>query len=238
MDELSVFMEADTCSSLIFHMSDIARCISFPVSRFFVDVDRSPKQLSGGIVKRFDLHGRPVLLQNCFPDDIALSAIWKRYWSPFHSKAEDIIEEGGIELILSCHTVMPIGPRAAYDEGLPRPVLSVHNKVETEDGSLLVTCPDETAQALLSSIETSFGTEDYGMEKPFVVSPRPATGYIMEKYGISGIPTLKLRLSKSLFLNEKYFKKDLHIDEGRIEELRGRMREALKNFARRFFRHA
>jgi formiminoglutamase len=237
MDDFGLFIEADTCANEIFDMRQItAALLDFRISRLFIDTDRPytslPPKENDGVIKTYSLRGKAVFNGNCFPDEIALAAILKRYYEPFHETIRNILETGEIRLIIDCHTVMPIGPRNAADAGVPRPIASVENQV-MRNGTLVKTCPDKTALAFLSSIEASFSKEKDGIVSPFVLKNDACNGYIMERYAKTGIPVLRLNISKSLFLNEKYFSYDfLRVDELRLREIKVKIEEAIKRFAR------
>ncbi len=236
MDESRLFMESSTCADQLFDFGpEAAGTLIFPESHFFIDPDRSRTQTGpdeiDGIIKKKDLAGQDVFLPGCFPDEIAAAGTADRYWFPFHRKAEKILADRNIELIMDCRTVMAIGPAGAPDRGRPRPLFSVQTSVETGN-QLIKTCSGKTAWALLSALKNEFNEKEYEGENSFVMSRRPAEGYIMEKYGMSGIPALRLNMSKALFINSTHFSPEyLKVDKLRIEELKEKLRKALRNFA-------
>lgn len=238
MDKFRLFLHGNTCAPQIFDVRDIsAGWLSFNVSRFFVDADASPYDGIEKVTSRFDLNGRSVFAEGCFPDEIALSGIVKRYWLPFHNEAENIIKQEDIELILDCRTVMAVAPPGATDEGAQRPTIAAFNKVDT-GRDVLVTCADELAAAFLAAARDNFCFEEQeDVDIPLAPSREPARGYILEKYGTTGIPTLRICLSKALFLCSPYFNlDDVSVSELRLLELNDKMQQTMRQFCRRVFK--
>ena len=237
VDDFNLFIEADTCANEIFDLrQSVAAVVSSSVSRLFVDTDRPywtlQKKEADGVIKTISPNGNRVFADKCFPDGIAASAIIKRYYESFHETIRSILKTGEIKLIVDCHTVMPVGPKNANDAGMPRPLVSVENKI-IKNGNTIRTCPDNTAEAFLKAFENSFTKEESGVTAPYILKKETCGGYIMEEYGQSKINMLRLNLSKSLFLNEKYFSPDfIKVDQLRLAEINRKIEDALKKFSR------
>jgi hypothetical protein len=112
----------------------------------------------------------------------------------------------------------------------PRPVASVENIIES-DGSVMETCRRDLASGLLSVIENSL--RGRMMERQAIRHEGgPSRGYIMKKYGHGAVPLVRLNISRSLFLNEKYFSYEyLRVDEIRIRRLRAMIWKAIERFS-------
>ena len=238
-DELELLLSADTCANDIFCADEIcAAVVNTHISRLFVDVDRAPLDLqeasTDGVIKRRSVLGKEIFPEGVFPDDIALAALLRRYYFPFHDTARKIITSGEVSLILDCHTVAAIGQRNAPDANRPRPVLSVQNRVE-RDGSVVRTADDGIAEELAASFRKLFAGETAASDDPFVLSETPAEGELMRQLSGSA-PYLRVNLSRGLFLNNLHFNYDFgKIDQIRIGEVRKKTHQAIERFAGKVF---
>lgn len=209
IDKFTLFVESDTCANDLFSFDDemIAK-IDADISRLFVDLDRHPflvpPRSNDGVIKKESIDGKKIFINNVFPDEIAITNILKRYYFPFHNTIEKIINTGAIRFIIECHTVMAVGPKNSLDSGRPRPIAIVENIIEKK-GSKMLTCPDEFAVYLLESLERSFSDENSTVAQRFTLNKPIFNGYILKKYGLEKIPMIRLSISRSLFLNDKYF---------------------------------
>ncbi|MCL1912186.1 MAG: N-formylglutamate amidohydrolase [Leptospirales bacterium] len=237
VDDFNLFIEADTCANEIFDLrQSVAAVVDSRISRLFVDTDRPhwvlPNEDTDGVIKTLSPNGNQVFADGCFPDDIAVSAIIKRYYDSFHETIRNILKTGEIKLIIDCHTVMAIGPRNAKDAGMPRPLVSIENRI-IKNGNAVKTCADNISQACLKAFEDSFAKEKNGISNPYILKKEACDGYIMEEYGQSKTNMLRLNISKSLFLNEKYFSPDfMKVDQLRLAEINRKIEEALKKVTR------
>ena len=237
IDDFSLFIEADTCANEIFDLrQSVASVVDSQISRLFIDTDRPywalPPKETDGVIKTFGLNENQIFVDKCFPDDIAISAIIKRYYEPFHEAIRNILKTDKIKLIIDCHTVMPIGPKNAKDADMPRPIISVENRI-IKNGNVIKTCPDNIAEAFLKAFEDSFAKEKININNPYVLKKEACAGYLMEEYGQSKINMLRLNISKSLFLNEKHFSPDfMRVDELRLAEINRKIEDALRRFSR------
>lgn len=237
--ELELLMSADTCANDLFCADELcAAVVNTHISRLFTDVDRAPLDLqpntSDGVIKRQSSFGKDIFPEGTFPDDIALAALLRRYYFPFHDTARKIITSGEVSLILECHTVSAIGPRNAADRNQPRPIFSVQNRVE-RSGTIVQTAPQETANELVTAFRKLFAGESAANENPFLLSETPAEGELMRRHA-GAAPYLRLNLSRGLFLNDRHFNYDFgKIDQIRIGELRKKTHQALERFAGKVF---
>ena len=222
-----LFMGADTCANELFALENhITAKIDSTISRFFIDMDRSYKEISqshgDGVIKRTSSQGSPLFRKKCFPDDLAIANMLRRYYFPFHRTIENICATGEIALIVECHTMMPLSA-----EG-PRPLVAVENRVFSGEEELL-TAPPPLGEFLTDHFKKSFAKEEGTIGEKCQLNPPLPGGIILEKYGLSSIPMLRLSVSKALFINEAHFNHDfLRVDELRIASLRERLWKGLE----------
>ncbi len=228
---LNIFMEADSCANELFDFRDRASAVlDASISRLFVDLDRPFQDVryssTDGVIKYATRTNRPVFEEPVRPDEIAIANLLRRYYVPFHDAVKKILDTGGIRLILECHTVMPVGPKLAPDAGRPRPLVSI--TYQNRSGT---TCDEGLALSLLRRLEKGLEGEDSPVGDGFVLNRDPGKGHILDVYGRGPVPMMRISLSKSLFLNEKYFSLEyLTVDELRLEHLRERIRGAVERF--------
>lgn len=239
IDEFGVFIESDAYANELFNFSNVAAKVDTGISRLFVDLDRPPVMKppyeDDGVIKKESQSGRKVFRENIFPDNIAITNILRRYYSPFFKSIDKALESNSIKLIIDCHTMMPVGPRYAGDAGRPRPLLNIENIIK-HDSRPAKTCPNETAQNLLACFKKYFSSEEFTVSAKFAINKPKTTGYILEKYGQSKIPMVRLSISSSLYLSEKYFNYDyLTVDEERLSDIRKKIRAGLEKYASRYF---
>ena len=240
IDKFGIFIESDVCADELFGLEGgNAAKINTDISRLFIDLDRPVKSVSAetadGIIKKETQSGRKIFKDTMFPDEIAISNILRRYYKPFHDTIEKIIKTGGIKLIIECHTMMPVGPRNSPDAGKPRPLINIENIAKTESGSVR-TCPDELTHELSSIFNKIFSDEESTVAGRTSLNNPKTGGCILNKYGASGIPMIKFSLSRSLFLNDKYFSYDyLKVDDLRIGELKSNICSGFEKFISRNF---
>jgi N-formylglutamate deformylase len=238
IDEFGIFIESDAYANELFNYHDVFTTVSTHVSRLFVDPDRHqtmlPPQFTDGIIKKESQGGRKIFKEKIFPDDIAIINIIKRYYDPFHKSIQEAVSNGRIKLILECHTMMPVGPRHAKDAGQPRPLINIENTIKTSVRTIR-TCPTETTENFLSCLKKYFSNEDCTVSEKYSLNNPQTEGYILETYGQNKIPMLRLSLSTSLYLNDKYFDYDsLTVDKLRIKELNERIWAGIEKYASKY----
>lgn len=238
-DDFELLMSADTCANDLFCADELcAAVVNTHISRLFVDVDRAALDIrpggADGVIKHRNVFGKQIFPEGTFPDDLALAAMLRRYYFPFHDTARKVITSGEVSLVLECHTVAAIGPAHAPDRNRPRPIFSVSNRVES-DGQIVKTADDALAGEIAAAFRKSFAGESAATENPFVTSESPGTGELMRKLSGSA-PYLRISLSRGLFLNERHFNYDFgRIDPIRIGELRKKTHQAIERFAGKVF---
>ncbi|MBN2040613.1 MAG: N-formylglutamate amidohydrolase [Spirochaetes bacterium] len=239
IDEFGIFIESDVYANELFNFDTAVFIVNSFISRLFIDCDRPPVMTSpypeDGVIKQQSISGRKIFKDTIFPDEIAIKNILNRYYHSFHQRIEKIISDEQIKLILECHTMMPVGPRFASDSGRPRPLINIENINKNGSGKQK-TCSDELADFLLSSFKKYFNNEEFTVSEKFSLNKPAFSGYIMEQYGKLKIPMLRLSVSSSLYLNDKYFNYDyLTVDNNRIVELRNKILAGIEKYSAKYF---
>ncbi len=233
VSEFDLLYESDVCANELFSFGDgVIATLDAGISRLFVDVDRPhlavPPAALDGVIKKTTAQGKPVFKGDAFPDDLAIANLIERYYAPFQQTLERIVRTGEVKYVLECHTMMVVAPPGAIDEGSPRPIVTVGNRVNTKKG-IVETGPHELAHGLLSAMQREFSGENLTVAEKFTLNRPPFGGYIQERCVKLGIPSLRLSISRSLFFNEKYFSfESLTVDEERILELRDRIWKSIR----------
>ncbi len=240
VSRFDLFMQSDTCANDIFSFGDlVAGTVDTETSRLFVDLDRPYTALrpgQDGVIKKETLDGKPVFKGDHFPDEIAIANILQRYYLPFHDTVKKIIDTGGVELVLECHTSMPVGPKRARDAGNPRPLVLLEHTVRGKGGPVETFDPG-LAEALEAHLDKCFQGEECTVTRKIIASPAVSEGYILTRYGTGPVPMLRLSLSRALFLDDSHFSFEyMRVDERRLRHLRELLWSALSGFFRKHIR--
>ena len=235
----NIFFESDSGADLMFSASDSVESVAYAdISRLFVDVDREFRMLhpatGDGVIKTRTSMNKAVFMENCYPDEIAISNILKRYYFPFHEKIRNTIKTGRIGMIIECHTHLPVGPDNSQDRDQPRPLVMTEYTAATDDGIVKTASPD-MAMELASIMGKIFSGEGDTVAGDFRVSGN-SSGYLMKNYGTRGIPMLRISVSRSLFLNDRFFDLEtLKIDSRRMSRLKEMFVSGLSKFSAKYF---
>ncbi len=235
----NIFFESDVGADTLYSAEDYTESlISSDISRLFVDMDREFRMLhpatEDGVIKSKTSMNKNIFREGCYPDEIAISNILKRYYFPFHERLRNSIKTGKIKLILECHTHMPVGPGNSPDRGHPRPLVMTGYTANSVTG-MDKTAPPEMAMDLASIMGRIFSGEGDTVAGDFKVSGS-SSGYLMRNYGTHGINMLYLSLSRSLFLNDSFFDlENLTIDAARMKKLREMFISGLEKFRTKYF---
>lgn len=236
---VNIFFDSDAGADLLFAIDDNpGRVLTADISRLFVDVDREfrslPPLTDDGVIKTKTSMNRDVFREGCLPDEIAISNILKRYYFPFHESIRDSLADRNIMMIIECHTHMPVGPENSPDRGRPRPLVITGYTAGTESG-IKKTATPEMAMDLALITGRLFESEGTTVAENFRVSEGTGNGYLMKNYGTKSIPMLSLSISRSLFLNDRFFDLErLSFDRGRIDRLKELLAGGLERFRKKF----
>ncbi len=237
---LNIFFDSDAGAETIFSMGELMLgTVSSPVSKLFVDVDREYKDLypatSDGVVKSVTSMNRSVFREGCYPDEIAVSNILKRYYFPFHDTVRNSLKEKKFSAIIECHTHMPVGPSGSHDRGMPRPLIITGYRADGKSATKQ-TAPEEMAVELASTVSKNLSREGETVTEISKVYEHGCGDYIMRNYSLSQLPVLYLSISRSLFLNERYFDLErIRIDPQRLKKIRNLTLTSLEKFYSRCF---
>lgn len=234
-----IFFESDSGADLLFSANaDAGSFLKSDISRLFVDMDREFRMLypatADGVIKSKTSMNRSIFIEGCYPDEIAISNILKRYYFPFHEKMRTTLKNNEIGFILECHTHTAVGPDNSPDRGRPRPLVMTEYTAENIEAIRKTASPD-MAMDLAYIMGRLFSGEGDTVAGDYRVSDN-SSGYIMKNYGTKGIPMLRLSLSRSLFLNDRYFDLEaLKIDNRRLERLNEIFVSGLERFLNKYF---
>jgi formiminoglutamase len=235
----NIFFESDSGADVLFTgKADAGSVIKSDISRLFVDLDREFRMLypstDDGVIKAKTSMNRTIFRDGCYPDEIAISNIMKRYYFPFHEKIRNTLKDNRISFILECHTHTAVGPDNSPDRGRPRPLVMTEYTADNNDAIKKTASPD-MAMDLASIMGRLFSGEGDTVAGDFRVSGN-SSGYLMKNYGTKGIPMLRLSLSRSLFLSDRYFSlEELKIDNRRMNRLNDIFNTGLDKFLNKYF---
>ncbi|HOK01877.1 MAG TPA: N-formylglutamate amidohydrolase [Spirochaetota bacterium] len=239
LNSFNLFFESDAGAIDIFSLDDyLCGVIYSNISRLFVDMDREFTELypntEDGVIKTKTLTGANIFLEGCYPDEIAISNILKRYYFPFHERVRNTIKDNDIRLILECHTHTPVRLKYGPGRDEPNPLVLVSYTANTKSG-LKKTASFEKASDLASIMGKIFSGEGDTVAGNFKIWDNSG-GYIMRNYGTRGIDMLNISLSRSLFLTDNFFDLDnLTIDSKRLLYIKELFFEGLKKFFKRAY---
>lgn len=237
---MDIFFDSDAGAESIFcDESLVLKAVSTDISRLFIDLDREYRMLppltDDGVIKTRTSMNRDVFKKNYHPDEIAISNILQRYYSPFHAEIRNSITKIKFSAIIKCHTHMAVGPACSPDSGMPRPLILTGYTAATESG-IKQTAPLDMAVELAVNVSKILGREGETVSDIFRVTDTDRNGFIMKHYSMSRIPVLNLSISRSLFLHEKYFNIDkMEIKRDRLDHIKFLVFSGLNKFYRKFF---
>lgn len=233
VDEFDIFLESDTCANQIFGLREEAHVIDTDISRLFVDMDRPytalPPATGDGVIRVTTHSQRQVFHEGTFPDHLAISNILRRYYFPFHEAIEKTRDAGNIRMILECHTMPAVEPAEHGSHGRPNPLFSLESLVKGDSEES--TCPVKLLDEFKNCILSQFSREEETITDRMEINARVRNGYLLKKYGTESTPMVRFSISRSLFLNERYWNPStLEVDTDRLREIRTGLGKALKRF--------
>ncbi len=238
--KFDIFYESDACANQIFDFNEeVLGCLHASVSRLFVDLDRSfadvPPSLADGVIKKTTSRGKQIFEGDDFPDDIAISALIRRYHLPFYDAIKKVLATGEVRFVIECHTMMSVGGLFSEDAGKPRPLISVQNIMNNAKG-MIETAPMQMAEEFLRILSREFRREEDTVVERFTLNAPMFKGNLLKTFGTGNVPMMRLSLSRALYFTEEYLNlNEMKVDERRIHDLRQRVSRALQLFLKRFF---
>lgn len=233
LNRFDLLFESDACANELFRFGDrVAATVDADVSRLFVDLDRPhlalPPASGDGVIKKLTSQMKPVFRDGAFPDEIAIANLVERYYLPFHRAVDRMVRSGEIRCVIECHTMKAVASPSAPDAGTPRPLVTV-GTLAGKGSDFAGTCPDGLGRRLIENIGSEFAGEDATVAERFTLNRPLFCGALQEKYGLLGVPYLRIAVSRSLFFNDRHFNLEfLSFDELRLRDLRERLWSAVK----------
>lgn len=233
-----IFFESDAGANRIFYSGATAEPqVLTSVSRLFVDTDRDYNSVhpltADGVIKTRTSGNRDVFKKNCYPDEIAISNILGRYYFPFHESIRDAVRRKNVELIIQCRTHAAVGPASSHDAGRPRPLVMTGYTADSPGGVRKTAAP-EMAMELASILGRMIQREGETVSDKYRVAIHDSKSYIMRNYG-RVMPAIELSVSRSLFLNDRYFDlESLTIDNRRLDYIGGIIFAGIEKFCARY----
>jgi hypothetical protein len=232
LDELTLFMDSDACSNLIFEFNESSGILKTEISSLYIDLSKPYQSFAQrrkpGVIRRKTRNNREVFHPNSFPDDLALANIFKRHYFPFYKTLKKILKTGEVDLVLECHTMWPIGPGDAHDAGKPRPLGILHHRIDGVSG--YIDCGHQKFMEILKEELQKNFTSGKSKQKTdnFVISQQTTDSQIIREVAYTGIPIISLSISRSLFLTEEFFNAEyLMVDELRLKEINSKLWDSI-----------
>ncbi len=235
-----LFIESDAGANFIYNLSEYGcPVVKSQISRLFIDTDRDYRSVypvtESGVIKKITAMNRPVFIDDCYPDEIAISNILRRYYFSFHRQIRDSLNSFMPEMIIQCHTHLPVGPEKSRDRGMPRPLVMT-GYTTGGDEKLNRTSSADMAAGLASILSRALSGEGDTVAEKYTVKDLSDESHMMKLYGSKKIPMLYLSLSSSLMLTDRFFDlENIEISEERLKNLRGIIAESLIKFYRKYF---
>ncbi len=221
-----LFDDSDPFANEIYNTGDkVQRVIYADIPRTFVDLNRSPQDMPptnpDGLIKSKTAYNIQIYRDGQEPDDNLCKILTSVYYYPYHQRIQNSTKELDLRLCLDCHTMAAFAPNIAPDKiDTKRPTLCLSNA----DGK---SAPNEMMNDLADCMSESFRIDrrDVSTNDPF------HGGYITKTYGNDPIPWIQVEMSRSLYLDERWFDPDrLVVKESRLGELNKMFGRALELF--------
>ncbi len=217
-----IFDDGDACTLDIYSFEgEVARFISTPVARAFVDLNRAPDDRPpanpDGVVKSDTGYSKPIYDPARPLTEQDAEALLRRYYFPYHTRLDEAARDERIRLAIDCHSMAAVAPPTAPDPGQSRPLFCLSN----DDGR---SSPMSTLERLADALEEAFEIQRFEiwLNRPF------KGGYITRSHGGGRLPWIQLEMNRSLYLAEPWFdRRALSTDPDRLRDLRARLLGAL-----------
>ncbi len=230
-----IFEDGDACTREIYDFkNEVAAFLDTQIARAFVDLNRSaddqPPKNPDGVVKTVTTMEVPVYKPDAFPDDKLISQLLKKYYDPYHSRIEKLMNPGEVKIAFDCHSMLPISPLIDEQPGQKRPLVCLSNRGnrlgQPNSQRGVTTCPAYWLQKLAECFRQIFdyGKDDVKLNEPFT------GGFIIQAHSHK-TPWLQIEINRKMYLAEPYFDREkLTVSEERIAELRQKILTTLTLF--------
>ncbi len=226
-----LFEDGDAFTREIYDIqNEVTALISSPIARAFVDMNRDlsdlPPDNPDGLVKTQTCHGKSIYAKGKELNQKLTNVLTKNYYDRYHKKIETFLKkQKNLKLGLDCHSMEPMAPQIAPDQGGVRPSICLSNNFGKS-------CPNEIVEILKSCFQQIFklSSADILINKPF------AGGFITRKFGNNPIPWIQIEMNRNLYLTSPWFnKKTLRISQRRLSYLRNNFKLTLEIFYKTTF---
>lgn len=205
----------------------VAAQIHFPVARTFVDLNRRPDdwgpERSDGVVKTHTHIDRPVFSR--YPEASLVRAMLDRLYRPYHERLAHLVADGGIALLLDCHSMAPIGLPVSPDRpGQPRPLINLgHRGGQTAPLALV-----ETLRAVMAEVY-EIPLDEISVDHPF------NGGYICGTHHSTHCAAIQIEFNRAFYLGQEEGKARPRLEPAVIELWRGKFCKCLHLLYQRAF---
>jgi len=204
---------------------DVAVVVDTLIARVCVDLNREPTDLPpanpDGVVKQMSCHGVQIYRDELWRDQSKVDRLLANYYYPYHQNIQSILHNRqGLELMLDCHSMEPVGPVIGPDQGVKRPAICLGSR---HGQSCSLPMINAFAAAMRQAFELT--ADQVTIDKPF------AGGYITQRYGNNPLPCIQIEISRGLYLDSDWLiERNGQSDTSRIKVLRQQFRNALALF--------
>ena len=205
-----LFSHGEPYTDMIFH-SARARVWHAGVSPFVVDLAQDREEEMNDIIKTVDVWSRPLYPWGFELTPHEREERLRRYWDPFHDEIERSIVRHDIRLLVTGHSMHPVGPPGTRDEGRRRPamiLLTGGGGVGEPVGTSRVTVDAGRARALHHLLELHFGDiVSATRDVPHVIalnhpwSRDPLSFRFSHELRPRQVPGFGLEVNRSLYMN-------------------------------------
>lgn len=238
LSQADLFYESDPWTRELFAMGEMVQGrLEAEIARCVVDLDcdpsHRPPEHKHGVCRVETDFGKKIWDVDDFPSDEEVDRLIERYHRPFHEVLSRTANRGAVRLGIDCHSMLPVGPPSADDEGLKRPWFCISNFGDDQGEGDDTTCSGELMVALKEAIEREFGEDDRDEDVPLVSMNDPFKGgYILDRHGRGYTPWVRLAINQAIYLQQVLEPGEVpNSDRDLIATIRRRLLKVLATFA-------
>jgi formiminoglutamase len=203
-EEIVYYGDPDTRCLFDFR-TRVQRVMDTRFSRMAVDLNRPPYALPprhvDGAVKFVTTDKKPVYRSDLVPDITLIHQIMMRYYFPYHTDLDRVLQGGSIRIAFDCHSMLPIGPSGAKDAGRERPLICLGNNGDLKGGAKkgrLATC----SAAWMGALADAFREECQLREEVTINDPFSGGFITNAHYWHTGVPFIQIEVNRALYQSE------------------------------------